>query len=98
MTKNADIDQYKYSGYGIRFDRKGQISFSSRGFGKNCIMYGGGGGGGGADTSSSSHVNNKKNIILVIGKDFVQRINGKTTIYAEKLYSINCTKTIKNFV
>ena len=23
LTKNADIDQYKYSGYGIGFDRKG---------------------------------------------------------------------------
>ena len=23
LTKNADINTYKYSGYGIRFDRKG---------------------------------------------------------------------------
>ena len=23
LTKHVDIDQYKYSGYGIRFDRKG---------------------------------------------------------------------------
>ena len=38
--------------------------------------------------SSSSHANNKKNNILVLGKDFVQGING-TTIYAEKMYSIN---------
>ena len=30
----------------------------------------------------------KKNNILVLGKDFVQGING-TKIYAEKLYSIN---------
>ena len=26
LTKNADIDQYKYSGYGIGFDRKGEFS------------------------------------------------------------------------
>ena len=37
----------------------------------------------------------KKNNILVLGKDFVQRTNG-TTIYAEKLYSINFTENNKN--
>ena len=88
MTKNADIDKYKYSGYGIGFDRKGEFSFSN-GFGRNCIIFG-------ADMSSSSHANNKKSNILVIGKDFVQGING-TTIYAEKLYSINFTENNKKF-
>ena len=33
LTKNADIDNYKYSGYGIGFDRKGSFSFPSGGFG-----------------------------------------------------------------
>ena len=37
LTKNADIDQYKYSGYGIGFDRKGEFSFGNR-FGRNCII------------------------------------------------------------
>ena len=37
------------------------------------------------------HANNKVNNILVLGKDFIQGING-TTIYAEKRYSINFTK------
>ena len=45
--------------------------------------------------SSSSHANNKKINILVLGKDFVQGINGK--IYAEKLYSINSTENNKKF-
>ena len=45
---------------------------------------------------SSSHANNKKNNIFVLGKDFVQGING-TTIYAEKLHSINFTEKIKTF-
>ena len=89
LTKNADIDQYKYSGYGIGFDRKGELSFGSRGFGRNFIILG-------ADMSSSSHANNKKNNILVLGKDFLQGING-TTIYAEKLYSINFTENNKRF-
>ena len=89
LTKNADIDRYKYSGYGIGFDRKGELSFGSRGFGRNCIIFG-------ADMSSSSHANNRKSNIFVLGKDFVQRING-TTIYAEKLYSVNFTENNKKF-
>ena len=84
LTKNADIDKYKYSGYGIGFDRHGEFSFGNA-LGKICIIFG-------AElSSSSSHANNKKNNILVLGKDFVQRING-ITIYAEKLYKINFTE------
>ena len=41
LTKHADIDQYKYSGYGIGFDRKGEFSFGSNGFGRNVIIFGG---------------------------------------------------------
>ena len=89
LTKNADIDQYKYSGYGIGFDRKGEFSFGSRGFRRNCIILG-------ADLSSSSHANNRKNSILVLSKNFVQGING-ATIYAETLYSINFTENDKKF-
>ena len=53
LTKNADIDKYKYSGYGIGFDRYGESSFGNRGFDRNCITFG-------ADLSNSSHANNKK--------------------------------------
>ena len=83
MTKNADINQYKYSGYGIGFDRYGEFSFGSKGLGRNAIIFG-------VDLSSSAN-------ILVLGKDFIQRING-TTIYAEKMYSINFTENNKKFV
>ena len=41
--------------------------------------------------SSSAHANNK-----ILGKDFIQGIDN-TTIYAEKLYSINITKTNTKF-
>ena len=88
LTKNADIDKYKYSGYSIGFDSKREFSFGN-GFGRNCIILG-------ADMSSSSHANNKKNNILVLGKDFVQGIKG-TTIYAEKLYSTSFTENNKEF-
>ena len=88
LTKRVDIDQYKYSGYGIGFDRKGKFS-SGNGFGRNCIISG-------ADISSSVRANNKTKNILVLAKDFVQGLDN-TTIYAEILFSINFTKTTKKF-
>ena len=39
LTKNADIDKYKYFGYGIGFD-KGFYSPLSGGTGKNVIIFG----------------------------------------------------------
>ena len=33
LTKNADIEKYKYSGYGIGFNRRSSFSFPSGGFG-----------------------------------------------------------------
>ena len=61
LTKNADIDKYKYSGYGNGFDRRSSFSFSSGGFGqniliidiKNILIFG-------VDMSSSAHIDNKK--------------------------------------
>ena len=53
MTKNADIDKYEYSGYGIGFDRKSSFSFPSGGFGQNVLIFG-------VDMSSSAHIDNKK--------------------------------------
>ena len=45
--------------------------------------------------SSSVHTNNKTKNILVLGKYFIHRLDN-TTIYAEKLYSINFTKLFQN--
>ena len=53
LTKNADIEKYKYSGYGIGFDRRSSFSFPSGGFGQNVLIFG-------ADMSSSIHIDNKK--------------------------------------
>ena len=63
LTKNVDIDKYRYSGYGIGFDRRGSFSFPGGGFGQNVIMFG-------ADTSSSIHIDNK-------GKDLRTWSNAK---------------------
>ena len=51
LTKNADIDKYGYSGYGIGFDRRSSFSFPGGGFGSNVINFG-------VNMSSSAHVDN----------------------------------------
>ena len=40
LTKNADIDRYGYSGYGVGFDRHGSFSFPDNGLGRNVIIFG----------------------------------------------------------
>ena len=61
LTKNADIDNDVYSGYGIWFDRRSGFSFPNTGFGQNVLILG-------VDMSSSTHIDNKKKDILVLGK------------------------------
>ena len=46
--------------------------------------------------SSSVHANSKTKTILILGKDLIQGLDNKT-VYAEKLYSINFTKTNTKF-
>ena len=75
MTKNADIDKYGYSGYGIGFDRRGSFSFPGGGFGQNVLIFG-------VDMSSSAHIDNKKKDILVLGKGPTQGL--EHTLTAEK--------------
>ena len=40
LTKNADIDKYRYSVYGIGFDRSSSFSFPNGGFGQNSLICG----------------------------------------------------------
>ena len=89
MTKNADIDKYKYSGYGIAFDRHGSFSFPGTRLGRNVITFG-------ADMSSSTKIDNRKKINLILGKGPRQGL--EHTLSAEKMYSINSTDTRKSSV
>ena len=89
MTKNADIDKYKYSGYGIAFDRHGSFSFPGSRLGRNVITFG-------ADMSSSTKIDNRKKINLILGNGPRQGL--EHTLSAEKMYSINSTDTIKSSV
>ena len=88
MTKNADIDQYGYSGYEIGFDRKTVFSFPGSGFGQNVKIFG-------VDMSSSIHIDNKKKDILILGKGPTQGL--EHTLAAEKMYLINFTVTKNKF-
>ena len=54
LTKHVDVNLYKYSGYGIGFDRKGPYSICNE-IGRNVIIFG-------VDMSSSPHIDNKKKI------------------------------------
>ena len=61
LTKNADLDKYNYSGYGIGFDSFSDFSLPDGIMGKNAIIFG-------ADMSSSVHVDNKRKNILILGE------------------------------
>ena len=50
----------------------------------------------GADLTTSKHGTNKTQDVLVLGQDFIQKIDD-TTIYAEKMYSPNFTVSNKTF-
>ena len=87
LTKHVDVDLYKYSGYGIGFDRKGFYSIGND-IGRNAITFG-------VDMSLSPHIDNKKKDISILGKGPTQRL--EHTLIAEKLYSINFTKENTKF-
>ena len=53
LTKNADIDKYRFSGYGIGFDRRSSFSFPGAGFDQNILIFG-------VDMSSFSPIDNKE--------------------------------------
>ena len=88
LTKNADIEKYKYSRYGIRFDRHGSFSFPGTGLGRNAIIFG-------VDMSLSVKIDNRKKDILILGKGPTQGL--EHTLSAEKMYSMNFTEHSKKF-
>ena len=75
LTKNADIEKYGYSGYGIGFHRRSSFSFPSVRFGQNVLILG-------VDMSSSAHIDNEKKDILVLSNGPTQGL--ERTLTAEK--------------
>ena len=89
LARGTDIDNYKYFGYWIEFDRKGFFSIGDE-VGRNVIVFG-------VDMSWSPHIDNKGKDILILGKGSTQGL-GEHSLTAEKIYSINFTKKIQTFV
>ena len=52
LTKHFDLDLYKYSGYGIGFNKKGSYSIGGK-VGRNVIIFG-------VDMSSSPHIHKER--------------------------------------
>ena len=88
LVKNANIDKYKYSEYGIGFDRNGTFSVGN-GFGKNVIIFG-------VDMDSPAHVDNNKKDILILGEGSTQALDD-TILTAEKK-NIQAMSLERNFV
>ena len=79
------FDQYKYSRYGIAFDRKRSCSIGND-IGRNVTIFG-------VDMSSTPHIDNKKKDILILGP--TQGLEHMLTV--GKLYLINFTKENTKF-
>ena len=92
ITNDVNTSKYRYSGYGISFDSGSSFSHPTSEYlnAKNVIVFG-------CDLSSSAHPINRKNNILVLGKDFIQGVNG-TTIYSESMCKTDFTEQNKKFV
>ena len=68
LTKNADPDKYKCSGYGIGFDSLSEFSFTDERMGRKVIIFR-------ADTNSSVYVGNKNKDTLILGKGPTQGLD-----------------------
>ena len=61
LATNVDPDKYLYTGCGIGFDSRSELSLTDGSIGKNVIIFW-------VDMSSSVYVDNKGKHILVLGK------------------------------
>ena len=68
LTKNADPDKYKCSGYGVGFDSLSQFSFADESMGRNVIIFR-------AGMNSSVNVGNKNKDILILCKGSTQGLD-----------------------
>ena len=83
LTKNVDVDKYKYFGFWIGFDGHGSNLHQSEGDGKNVIIFA-------VDMSSSTNIDNKKKDTLILGKGPTKSF-GEHSLSGGKMYSINFT-------
>ena len=90
LPKNADLDKYMYTGYGIEFGSRSEFLFTDESYGKNIIIVG-------SDMSSSVHIDYKNKDILALCERTPQGLDD-TTLTAEAKYFINFTQSGKRFL
>ena len=90
LTKNADLDKYKYSGYSIGFHLSSGFSLPHGSMGRNAIIFG-------ADLRSCVHIDNEGKDILILREGATHGLDD-TTLTAEAKYPINFTQPGKRFV
>ena len=88
LTKHVDVDLYKYSEYGIGFDRKGSHSIGNE-VGRNIIIFR-------VDMNSSSHIDDKKKDILILDKGPTQGL--EHTLTAENFIQLILLKKIESLL
>ena len=90
LTKNADPDKCKYSGYDIGFDSRSECLFTDGSMGKNVIIFE-------VDMISSVHIDNNGKDILIRSEVPTQGVDD-ITLSAEAIYPTNFTQPSKRFV
>ena len=89
LAKNADLDKYVCSRYGIGSDSRSLFSFPNFDWGENAITFE-------VDMSWSVHIDDKKKDILILGKRLTQRLDN-TTLTADAGYLINFPRSNGKF-
>ena len=90
LTKNADSDKYKNSGYGIGFDSRSEFPFTDENMRENVNIFW-------ADMSSSVHNDNRKKDVLILVEGPKQGLDD-TILTTEVIYLISFTQPNKRFV
>ena len=84
LTKNADPNKCKYSGYGIGFDSRSLYLLTDNTTRRIIIIFG-------AEVNSSVDIDNKGKDIVILGDGPTQRSDD--TLTAEAIYFINYTQS-----
>ena len=85
LTKNADLNKYKFSGYSSGFNARSQFLLPFGKWNKNVVIRG-------ADNSLSRHTDNNKKNILLLGERPTDGLE-VTAITAEARYFVNISES-----
>ena len=89
LAKNDDPNKYVYSGYGIGFSLRSELSLPDSSVGKNVIIFG-------VAMSSSKHIGYREKDISILGIGLTQGLD-HTWLTVEAQYSINFSRSNRKF-